>query len=214
MAVFDVCDEMKNWYKATIVDRFPAREGGVDCDGVPVEECTVGLRWLDEFGVGLKTDKKFNLPYHGFGETLDLRRTVSMSSIQPAGSMVKPYTTVQQMKIQNEIRDHSEQVFTNKTAADKPFLYCAYREDLTIDKGKVEWWNKSSMYTNLLTKHAQKFDRFIFIIEALNKFGKHGGFDRLLKLIGSYSEESCKLDTSNLLSFIKFLVTTCYHMHR
>ena len=80
-ACFDVCDEQRNWFRATIMDRFVAvgPDAGVDCDGHPVEECTVGLRWYDE--TGLKRDKKLNLNYHGFGETLDLRRTVSMASI-------------------------------------------------------------------------------------------------------------------------------------
>ena len=49
--------------------------------------------------------------------------------------------------------------------------------------------NSFKHYTNLVAKNGQKFDRFVFMIDMLNNFGKRGGFHRIIELIGSFGEE-------------------------
>ena len=72
--------------------------------------------------------------------------------------------------------------------------YTVYRPECKVDSEKIDWYlevskNSFKHYTNLVAKFGHKFDRFVFMIDMLNSFGKRGGFHRIIELIGSYGEE-------------------------
>ena len=75
----DVCDEQRNWYRATIIERRPCEGSGIDCDGNPIEEVEIGLRWYDDNGPC--DDGKGGRKYYGYGKDLDITRKVSLPSI-------------------------------------------------------------------------------------------------------------------------------------
>jgi len=69
-AIFDVCDENRNWVRSTIKSRDPCANGTVDCDGNPIEELQVGYRFQDDANVTI-----------GFPEKYDIIRKASLSSV-------------------------------------------------------------------------------------------------------------------------------------
>jgi len=65
-----------------------------------------------------------------------------------------------------------------------------------------------------VAKYAQKFDRFEFMIVLLDWFGKRGGYTKILHLIDSCAQPDSKLDITNLITLVHFVVKTCWHFHR
>jgi len=93
-SVFDVCDEQRNWFRATIIERMECEgnEAGKDCDGNTLEEVKVGYRYYTDDGETIPDPTGRH--YIGYSPKFDIIRRISLASIQFAGSMVKPYTGV------------------------------------------------------------------------------------------------------------------------
>jgi hypothetical protein len=48
----------------------------------------------------------------------------------------------------------------------------------------------------------------------LDKFGEMGGFQTILNMIESFSDEKCPLTVENLINLLEFIAKITYHFHR
>ena len=88
----DTCDEYHSWFRGHITARreCTGEAKGVDCEGKPLEEVCVALRYADSV-YGTKKVANDDQLYVGWLSKFDSWRSLTCTSIMPPGSVHTPY---------------------------------------------------------------------------------------------------------------------------